>query len=184
MAGTETEQQWPPRSPFEALLSSPSGRSRIRRYQDRTSPSPSPLKRAKQNILKSHRRASASAPPSEDEEDEDEETLQLRLQALEAKLKLKKLQQKRSKKTSASSDVENGRSAHYAACPEPTSKCAVEGKEWPNSTQPIPKARPPQPVQVPASPQRKLDTNETPRSPGRVLLGIDKGLKGRNPDAR
>ncbi|KAL8919758.1 MAG: hypothetical protein Q9208_006624 [Pyrenodesmia sp. 3 TL-2023] len=184
MAGTESEQQWPPRSPFEALLSSPSGRSRIRRYQDRTSPSPSPLKKAKHSTPKLHQRTRVSAPPSEDEEDEDEETLQLRLHALEAKLKLKRLQQKRSKKTPISSDVENERPAKSSACSEPTSRSAAEGKEWPITTHRIPKAQSTQPVQVPASPQRKLDANETPRSPGRVLLGIDKGLKGRNVSLR
>ncbi|KAL8899241.1 MAG: hypothetical protein Q9207_006294 [Kuettlingeria erythrocarpa] len=175
MAGTGTEQQWPPRSPFEALLSSPSGRSRIRRHQNRTSPSPSPLKKAKLSIPQPQHRVRIPASPSGDEEDEDEETLQLRLQALEAKLKLKRLRQRRAKKTPAGSDIENERPADSSAYPESKSRSAAEGKDRRKAAQPL---------QVPASPQRKLDTKETPRSPGRVLMGIDKGLKGRNVSLR
>ena len=35
--------EWPPRSPHDALLSTPGGRDRLRRLAERTSPSPSPL---------------------------------------------------------------------------------------------------------------------------------------------
>ncbi|KAL9011732.1 MAG: hypothetical protein Q9173_003440 [Seirophora scorigena] len=184
MAGAETDQQWPPRSPFEALLSSPSGRSRIRRYQDRTSPSPSPLKKARSNILlnQSQSRASEAAPVSEDEDEEDEETLQLRLQTLEAKLKLKRLQQKKKvKNTSTGSDVENERPTNSSACSESTTR---EEQAWKKPEQPVSQAGPRQAVQVPVSPQRKVATKDAPHSPGRVLLGIDKGLKGKNVSLR
>lgn len=68
---------WPPRSPHEALLSSPSGR----RMQDRSSPSPLKTRAASRQTENS---------------DEDEETLQLRLEAIETRLKLKKLQRVKS----------------------------------------------------------------------------------------
>lgn len=85
--------QWPPRSPLDALLSSPSGRQKWRDMKDRRverSLSPSPLKKA----LGSSRALQEMAMSEDDDEDEDEEMVQLRLQALQAKIKLKKLQKK------------------------------------------------------------------------------------------
>ncbi|KAI4121007.1 MAG: hypothetical protein LQ338_006619 [Usnochroma carphineum] len=175
------EQQWPPRSPFEALLSSPSGRSRVRRSQDRSSPSPSPLKNGSTRPVPSRweRQTKKPLPPAEEEDDEDEETLQLRLQALEAKLKLKRLQQKRNKHTSSNSDIENRQPIWSPAGSAPSSKSAAEENDWVKLEQPSTTTAS-QAVQIPASPQRKPPTKGAPKSPGRVLLGIDKGLKGRN----
>ncbi|KAL8689766.1 MAG: hypothetical protein Q9218_004633, partial [Villophora microphyllina] len=179
----EASDQWPPRSPYAALLSSPSGRSRVRRYQDRTSPSPSPLKKARITPGRYHmdyKNVAPRAPPEDDEDDEDEETLQLRLQALEAKLKLKQLQQKKAKKTLNQSDVENESPEKRPAIS--TSRTQATTHETDRATLgPIPSLpTPTRPVQVPASPQRRNVVREKPRSPGRVLLGIDKGLKGKN----
>lgn len=96
--------QWPPRSPFQALLSSPSGRKKWRDERERRnerSVSPSPVK----NPVA--RRTDSSG----DDEDEDEETLQLKLQAIEAKLKLKKLQNaKKAVSDNASDKVDSVRS--------------------------------------------------------------------------
>ncbi|KAL8975470.1 MAG: hypothetical protein Q9197_000325, partial [Variospora fuerteventurae] len=187
MAGAEADQQWPPRSPFEALLSSPSGRSRIRRYQDRTSPSPSPLKAARSTKTQSqsHPRVRAPASTSEEEDEEDEETLQLRLQALEAKLKLKRLQQKKKvKNTSTGSDIENERPANSSASSGTTTRSAAGERASQKPEQPLSTARARRSVQVPVSPQRTVATKEAPHSPGRVLLGIDKGLKGKNVSLR
>src|ERR1700742_1756787 len=86
-AEPKDQPQWPPRSPHEALLSSPSGRRRLERIRDGRSVSPSPRRPAGATPKKA-----MSIPSSESEEDEDEETLQLKLKAIEAKLKLKKLQ--------------------------------------------------------------------------------------------
>lgn len=68
--------QWPPRSPFQALLSSPSGRKKWRdRHNnssraDERSVSPSPVKNASRAAME------AIAGEGEDDEDEeDEETL-------------------------------------------------------------------------------------------------------------
>ncbi|KAI6803708.1 hypothetical protein KC363_g387 [Hortaea werneckii] len=99
----QSQAQWPPKSPFQALLSSPSGR---KRWQDRRgqardrSLSPSPIK-------SSSRKLQAVAMPSDDEmdmgggadddeeDDDDEETLRLKMEAIQARLKLKALQKKK-----------------------------------------------------------------------------------------
>lgn len=100
-------------------------------------------------------------------------------------MRLRRLQQKKTKIASTTSDIENERPVHLSVCSEPSSKNAAEGrKEGLKSSQPASRARSPQAVQVPLSPQRKFSTKEAPRSPGRVLLGIDKGLKGRNVSLR
>lgn len=155
MAGAVAESRWPPRSPHEALLSSPSGRNRVRHFHNRTSPTPSPLKKSATTPNLRHLQRKPLAPAALEEDEEDEETLQLRLDAIEARLRLKKLQQKKAKAVSAASDVENekpvdNRSKSFSA------------------------------LQIPVSPSRNRIVTEEKRSPGRILLGIDKGLKGRN----
>lgn len=157
------EPRWPPRSPHEALLSSPSGRRRLRQYQDRTSPSPSPMKKRP-----------AMTEEEEDEDCEDEETLQLRLETLEARLKLKKLQQKKKLKAASKSFDKEGPTGSRLV-----SNDSVLAKDWKNST----KERMESlgiGVEVPVSPPRKRAPAQEVRSPGRVLLGIDKGLTGKN----
>ncbi|KAL8732908.1 MAG: hypothetical protein Q9166_002509 [cf. Caloplaca sp. 2 TL-2023] len=187
MANPGTDQQWPPRSPYEALLSSPTGRSRVRNYQDRTSPSPSPLKRTliAPRANRINGTAKIRAPPSdEDGDEEDEETLQLRLQALEAKLKLKQLRQKRNKNAANNSDAENERPSKSSTIAKSSSTSTAEEKEWMKLDKPTKTTGISRPVQVPASPPRKGTAPEVPKSPGRVLLGIDKGLKGKNVSLR
>ena len=162
------EPRWPPRSPHEALLSSPSGRRRLRQYQDRTSPSPSPMKKR-----------GAKIEEEEDEDCEDEEILELRLEALEARLKLKKLQQKKKLKTVGKSlDDEGLPGSRVASNDDP-----VLAKNWKKLT----KERMESlgiGVEVPASPPRKHAPAQEVRSPGRVQLGIDKGLTGKNVSLR
>lgn len=101
------------------------------------------------------------APPSSlggDEGEEDEETLQLKLAAIEAKLKLKRLQQRKNKTGAPDSDA-NG--VTYGKVPLVLPRSAID-------------------IQIPVSPQRRHVAAEEAHSPGRVLLGIDKGLRGRN----
>jgi minichromosome maintenance protein 10 len=105
---------------------------------------------------------SRGAPQDEDEE-EDEETLQLKLQAIEAKLKLKALQKR---KAAEGGDMESNTSSSRP--PTATSMRQVE----------LP--RPSADVQVPHSPVRQRRAPEEPRSPARVLLGIDKGLRAQD----
>ncbi|KAL8925100.1 MAG: hypothetical protein Q9172_002367 [Xanthocarpia lactea] len=184
MADAETERQWPPRSPYEALLSSPTGRSRLRRYQDRTSPSPSPLKRASASATLGQMNNALGNQMLQSEElndDEDEETLQLRLQALEAKLKLKQIQQKKKRVLASSSDVENKQLSSSSAL---SMKGTAEERAWVKLETAPALTNAARPVQVPASPPRKTFAADLPKSPGRVLLGIDRGLKGKNVSLR
>ncbi|GAB7346529.1 hypothetical protein MBLNU457_5212t1 [Dothideomycetes sp. NU457] len=147
---------WPPKSPYEALLSSPSGRKRWQDRQDRSerTPSPSPMRRA---TLSSNALQAMSAPP--DNEDEDEETLQLKLQAIEAKLKLKKLQQARKDKLGQTNQEDRKREAS-AVEDSPRKRPRLEDS-----------------VEIPVSPAKKREETRLPPSPAKVLLGIDKGLR-------
>ena len=113
--------------------------------------------------------------PGEEDGDEDEETLQLKLAAIEAKLKLKRLQHKKNKAVAPSPDVDNehcgmDRSSRKENLPPSFQSQGTYGK--------VPKFA--KDVQIPVSPQRKNVAAEDTHSPGRVLLGIDKGLKGKN----
>ncbi|CAD6570697.1 MAG: hypothetical protein ASARMPREDX12_003824 [Alectoria sarmentosa] len=175
------EPRWPPRSPNEALLSSPTGRQKVRQYHNRTSPSPSPLKKSCSTAILGQMRRKATPPdsPGEDNGEEDEETLQLKLAAIEAKLKLKRLQQRNNKTVAPGSRVNyehgvNDRSSRKENLPPSSQSRGTYGK--------VPLVRPKSAmdVQIPLSPQRKHVVAEEAHSPGRVLLGIDKGLKGRN----
>lgn len=117
--------------------------------------------------------------PGEDDGEEDEETLQLKLAAIEAKLKLKRLQQRKNKAGAPSSatdyeDRGKDRSSIKENLPPSSQSRGTFGS--------LPLVRPKSATdfQVPVSPQRKYVAAEEAHSPGRVLLGIDKGLKGQN----
>ncbi|RDA92460.1 hypothetical protein CP533_6430 [Ophiocordyceps camponoti-saundersi (nom. inval.)] len=160
----DSEPRWPPRSPHEALLSTPGGRRRQRLSLDQTSPSP-----VKRPVLGLPMSASLNDAQNYDDEDEDdEETLQLKLQEIQARLKLKKLQNAKSRENS-----ELGQSAGA----EPTIpavpsrrqsrdvKTSTEGSSKPASAR--------SQIQVPASPVRRAQPPQQPKSPSRYLLGID-----------
>ncbi|MCJ1403028.1 hypothetical protein MMC11_006250 [Xylographa trunciseda] len=173
--------QWPPRSPYEALLSSPTGRQKAQRRCERASPSPSPLKRSGNPLSATsvQRKLSYDGADDEDEE-EDEETLQLRLEALEAKLKLKKLQARKARQLEKPDELDShvkgeGRSLKSAASASSLRRIESQVLTRPKSSNS---------VQVPLSPEKRRTVNEEARSPGRVLLGIDKGLKGKNVSLR
>lgn len=114
----------------------------------------------------------------EDEEDEDdEETLQLQLQEIQARLRLKKLQ----KRTKQNSDTDN--ESTRAESEEPRRSRSVATSRAPSRIagsreKQLEKSRPQPSIDVPVSPIRRIQPTEMQRSPGRVLLGIDKGLKG------
>lgn len=121
------------------------------------------------------------SPPGEEEEEgeEDEETLRLKLAAIEAKLKLKRLQQRKNKAGAPSSSVDyEDRGKDQSSRKEnlPPSFQSVGTYE----KVPLIRPKPAMDVQIPVSPQRKHVAAEEAHSPGRVLLGIDKGLKGKN----
>ena len=101
---------------------------------------------------------------SEDEdEDEDEETLQLELQAIEARLKLKRLQHAKARKREANDDQEEGQR------PESSPRQRVRT--------PPPSRERDATIQVPVSPSNHNRVPQVQRSPARVMLGIDKGLR-------
>lgn len=102
--------------------------------------------------------------PDDDDEEEDEETLQLKLQALEAKIKLKKLQQRRKA-------AEGGETESNASSSRPPTATSMRRTELPP---------PSADVQVPHSPVRRRQEPSEPKSPARVLLGIDKGWRAQD----
>lgn len=135
---------------------SPSARKRYESRHQRTSASPSPSKRRPMPL--------SQPEPASDEEEEDEETLQLKLQAIEARLKLKRLQ--KAKKT-----ADDGETNPMTMSLRPGTAASPRRVEFP---------RPQSEVQVPVSPIRNRWEPEEQRSPARVLLGIDKGMKAQD----
>lgn len=116
------------------------------------------------------------ADDEDDEEDEDEETLQLRLEAIEARLKLKKLQQKKLRAAGADSDHDEG----SGTSSRPYSTLKLKRYDTSRIRPPPTRSKSSADVQVAVSPPRKQTVVQEARSPGRVLLGIDKGLTGKN----
>lgn len=153
--------QWPPKSPFQALLSSPSGRKRWEDHRNRANErdtSPSPTKRT----AGSSRALQAAAEMNDDseEQEEDEETLQLQLQAIQAKLKLKQL---RNKRNAADDGTESGRSSRHerASSPRKTERTAFSPTEVYRRS-----------VDVPVSPVRNARAPQEQLSPARQRLGL------------
>ncbi|KAK6850804.1 minichromosome maintenance protein 10 [Apiospora arundinis] len=181
-SGAGPPPQWPPRSPHEALASTPGGRERMRRMAERASPSPSPLKRARSMSAlaarsgTSHNDLDDDDMDVDDEEEDDEETLQLKLQAIQAKLKLKKLQRRQRGSvdlgSSTTSRTSPGRDILAASRAQSRAAMLREAPKYPSQS--------PAEVQVPVSPVRRTNTAQSQRSPSRVLLGIDKGLKAKD----
>lgn len=153
-------QNWPPKSPHEALLSSPSGRRKYEERRQRSPVSPSPTKR--RPLSRAH--MAMDDDDDEDDEEEDEEMLQLKLEAIQAKLKLKKLQQKARRTAEGDNDSSGVPSRPGTAL----------------SSRRMDPPRPQPDIQVPVSPVRRSRPQIEQKSPARVLLGIDKGLKAQD----
>ncbi|KAL2130655.1 hypothetical protein VTI74DRAFT_6118 [Chaetomium olivicolor] len=169
--------QWPPRSPHEALLSTPGGREKLRRLAERTSPSPSPsrIRASRSTVALSARSLGGEDDVFEGGEmdlDDDEETLQLKLQAIQARLRLKKLQAAKAQRKAAptaKTESEGGRGMREV--PIQSRLAAARDRMDRQQSRDT--------VQVPASPVKRSQTApDLQTSPQRVLLGIDKGLKG------
>ncbi|KAJ9657146.1 hypothetical protein H2198_004504 [Neophaeococcomyces mojaviensis] len=156
-------EEWPPRSPLKALLSSPSGRRKFHELQSSSQASTSTNNLlGSPSLLEKLRAARADQDhlvlpqaqdhknEDEDGDEEDEETLQLKLQAIEAKLKLRKLQQQRAKR------AEGGRT-------QSPSTSVVQSD--------VSSSR----LEVALSPTKRGIAVGS-KSPSRVRLGIDKGL--------
>lgn len=103
--------------------------------------------------------------------------MQLRLEALEARLKLKKLQQKKLRAATVGVTLDSESHVREPVS-RPYSTVSVRRYETQKARSPSrPKASG---VQVAVSPPRKQISAPEAKSPGRVLLGIDKGLTGKN----
>ena len=179
------EPHWPPRSPLEVFLRSPSARRRAMQ-QDRTSPSPSPLKRSATapNLRHALQRPNLDGTvEDEEDEDEDEETLQLRLATLEARLKLKKLQSKKAKTETTGPDIDGENHKNDQEVARAASVLSSQRSEE-RVNRYLMKSKSSTDIQVPVSPDRRSNNVDQSRSPGRVVLGIDKGLKGKNVSLR
>ncbi|EFX01040.1 peroxisomal biogenesis factor 2 [Grosmannia clavigera kw1407] len=170
------EPQWPPRSPRDVLLSTPSGRARLQRMAAQTSPSP--LRTRAYSVGNDGLNEDGDGDGDGDgDEDEDEETLQLKLQEIQAKLRLKKLQSAKAQK-----------SATEAAAIRPSAFSASTSSTPALRVNPLPqrpRSSPTKAVEVPASPVRRAQPAAeamlaSQKSPRRVLLGIDKGLRGQD----
>ena len=159
-------EQWPPRSPLQVLLSSPSGR---RKWQERgrREGSPSPVK-VQGNA---GRTAQAMSVDSEDDADieEDEEMLQLKLQAIQAKLKLKKLQKAKKEGLSDGSSV---RISSRAGSSLPTSPRKTQHSSAQRVYKPAESD-----VEVPLSPTKEREPPKEPVSPARRRLGLNAPAK-------
>ena len=171
------DAQWPPRSPHEALLSTPRGRERLRRLAERSTPSPttSPTKLRSARLGDALQLGRALDDEPDDDED-DEETLQLKLEAIQAQLKLKKLQAAKARQKAAAGGAETGK--HEPPEPSrvpvgvPLQAQIVAARE--RMDRPASQSR----VQIPASPvKRAQNPSNVQTSPLRVQLGIDKGLR-------
>lgn len=110
--------------------------------------------------------------------EEDEETLQLKLQEIQMRLKLKKAQKKRAQ----GSESENETKSHTSSLSRANSvttgrvQSRLEGIRERQLQRPKSQAQ----IDVPVSPIRRVKPIEPHKSPQRVLLGIDKGLTGRD----
>ncbi|CAK7215335.1 hypothetical protein SEUCBS140593_002495 [Sporothrix eucalyptigena] len=111
------------------------------------------------------------------DEEEDEETLQLQLQEIQAKLRLKKLQAAKAQK--AATTDSSARSTPGSA--------RIGGGSSGAATFHNPRSPQRSTIEVPASPVRRAQSvaeTATQKSPKRVLLGIDKGLRGQDVSLR
>lgn len=123
--------------------------------------------------------------PMDMDEDDDEETLQLKLQQIQAQLRLKKLRKDKARSQndphssfSQYSDQDNTKATRPGSAS--TARPGLRIKEirrtdvgaWPSSQSSA--------AEVPASPVRKARPQAEQTSPSRILLGIDKGLKGKD----
>jgi minichromosome maintenance protein 10 len=123
----------------------------------------------------------------DDEDEEDEETLQLQLQEIQARLKLKKLQKAKTKDGTKASEMEKEHILGGAALLARTSSTPASQSHQGNTGKQrhrLDSSKSQESIHVPVSPTRRVQSTEPARSPGRVLLGIDKGLKGRDVSLR
>lgn len=161
---------WPPKSPFHALLSSPSGRKKWQDHQsrdDERSPSPSPIRRPM-----SSSKALQALAGSESGEEEDEEALELGLREIEVKKKLARLKRARRE---GDGKEEGGRASSRAGArsssPRKVLKSAVSE----------PRLRRVEAVEVALSPAKdRIVLPQEQVSPARRRLGINAPVRAQD----
>ncbi|KAK3649677.1 hypothetical protein LTR56_006637 [Elasticomyces elasticus] len=155
----KTAAQWPPKSPFQALLSSPSGRKKWQDHHNNNrerSVSPSPVKKSSRALQESMDMRGEDDEGEEGEDDlSDEETsAALELARIEAKLKLDGIRRKK-RMANAEGGGGGGGGSVRSSSPRKTARSAVE---------------------VPVSPTKPLLQHEHV-SPARQRLGLNKPAK-------
>ena len=113
---------------------------------------------------------------SDSEDEDDEETLQLKLQEIQARLKLKALKKKTKQNSDTEADFSRTGSKSLARSNSVATNRAQSRISDLREEQ-LERSKSQTDVHVPVSPVRRANPTELPRSPQRVLLGIDKGLK-------
>lgn len=121
------------------------------------------------------------------DDDDDEETIQLKLQQIQAQLRLKKLrkdkakaqQQASQRPSSQASEQDSSRISRPDSASTMRPGMRIKEIRRTDGTDGRPRSQAGT-VEVPASPVRKVQPPPTQTSPSRVLLGIDKGLKGKD----
>lgn len=163
-ADPPVEIVWPPQTTEDILNLTP------RKPRPNPPFSPSPL-RQNTSLPSPFDGANSGLGSDDDDDDEDEEVLQLKLAAIQAKLKLKKLQKKRKAEAGGNGQGSEARPGNAERRPS-------------NASRPQQQQQQPQQIQVPHSPVTLKAEPIAPKSPSRVLLGIDKGLRGRDVSLR
>ncbi|SZE99707.1 unnamed protein product [Blumeria hordei] len=176
MLQPQEEIPWPPRSPHHALLSTPGGRQHLKRLRRHDSQSPSPRKRVNSFTSPAGAEDATLGAGSNDDSDDDEETLKLQLKEIQARLKLKKLQKVNKQGLNTDHDKLSSKSAISS-----TKKTFVSTSEKYISTskeRKVISSPPRQIIDVPSSPVKRVEQLLPRKQTDRVLLGIDKGVKG------
>jgi minichromosome maintenance protein 10 len=169
---------WPPRSPHDVLLSTPGGRDRLRRLAERTSPSPSPMKRSASTAsMRNKAKLLLDSDMADADSEDDEETLQLQLEEIQMRLKLKKAQKKKTQGSESENETKPKAQSLSRASSVATNRTQsrLEGIR----ERQLQRSKSQTQIDVPASPVRRVKPIEQ-SSPKRVLLGIDKGMTGRD----
>ena len=115
---------------------------------------------------------------SADSEEEDEETLQLQLEAIQTRLKIKKAQRKKAQ----GSESDNEKQSQPQSLSRANSAAAGRAQSRLDGIRErqLQRSKSQTQVDVPVSPVRRVRPVEEHKSPQRVLLGIDKGLTGKD----
>ena len=101
----------------------------------------------------------------------------MQLQEIQARLKLKKLQKKNKQNSDTENESSQGRTAQPSRSNSVATSRAQSRLEGIREKR-LERSKSPTNIEVPVSPIRRFKPAEAQRSPGRVLLGIDKGLHG------